>query len=439
MYIKNIKLQNYRNYEDLFLDFGKQTTILIGKNGMGKTNLITALKQSLSFIFTKSSRVSQKNFIANTIQKVKSFETTDAIRKFNQDGTQAKEGTFPIEIRTTIDINEPELLDVVFLRENLSSGMKELFTPEAIRFWEHYNTLFDLPVLAFYSDSFPHEKVTIGKKIQDLLVSEFGISQAAGYYNWDDPRDCCLVWQMYFEMQWKNHKYGHSENNETNYLNAINECLKKFATILPDSVENKDFELKDITLMSRGKKDVVVLRFANGFELDFESLPAGYRRVFSIVFDLANRAFLLNKNCNPTGVCFIDEIDLHLHPSLAQEILDRLRNTFPNIQFIVSTHSPIILSNFMQDENNIVYQIGRADDKTIRYEKLSNSYGIDYNSILQTDLETPIRNSQLQELCETYRYWKRANNADRMEKVLKKIINRVGNDSAMVKKLLSSN
>ena len=49
MYIKNIKLQNYRNYEDLFLDFGKQTTILIGKNGMGKTNLITALKQSLSF------------------------------------------------------------------------------------------------------------------------------------------------------------------------------------------------------------------------------------------------------------------------------------------------------------------------------------------------------------------------------------------------------
>ena len=48
MYIQNIKLKNYRNYEDFNLDFGKKATVLIGKNGMGKTNMITALKQSLS-------------------------------------------------------------------------------------------------------------------------------------------------------------------------------------------------------------------------------------------------------------------------------------------------------------------------------------------------------------------------------------------------------
>ena len=75
MYIKNIKLTNYRNYQSLNgkdgLDLGKQTTVLIGKNGMGKTNMLAALKQSLSFIFTKSSRVSQSNFVANTIQKIK--------------------------------------------------------------------------------------------------------------------------------------------------------------------------------------------------------------------------------------------------------------------------------------------------------------------------------------------------------------------------------
>jgi len=61
MIIKEIKLTNYRNYESLQLPLGKQATLLIGKNGMGKTNIITALKQSLSFIFTKSSRVSQSN------------------------------------------------------------------------------------------------------------------------------------------------------------------------------------------------------------------------------------------------------------------------------------------------------------------------------------------------------------------------------------------
>jgi predicted ATP-binding protein involved in virulence len=439
MYIENIKLQNYRNYESLNgengLNLGKQTTVLIGKNGMGKTNMITALKQSLSFIFTKSVRVSQSSFIANTIQKIKSFETTDAIRKFNPDGIQSSEGTFPIQIETKINIGEEISLDVIFRRENLSAGMKELFTSQAISFWNHYSDLQDLPVLAFYSDSFPHEKVTIGKKIQDLLNSKFGISQSAGYYNWDDPRDCGLVWQQYFTMQWKNDKYGHTKNNEAAYLLEVSDCMKKFAEPLQDSAKNDDFELKEITVMSRGKDDVVVLKFANGAEADFEALPAGYRRAFSVAFDLANRAFLLNKNCNPNGICFIDEIDLHLHPSLAQEMLDRLRHTFPRIQFIVSTHSPIVLSNFKQDKDNFVYQLGRGRNNTTEYKKLPNSYGIDYNSLLENQMESPVRNSMLRELITAYHYWKAAEDVERMNKILNLIIDKVGDESELVKNL----
>lgn len=435
MYIKNIKLQNYRNYENLDLDLGRQTTVLIGKNGMGKTNMITALKQSLSFIFTKSSQVSQRNFIANTIQKIKSFDTTDARREFDQNGIQYGEGTFPVKIETAISLDNEEFLNVVYQRDNISSGMRELFTSESIKFWEHYSNLTDLPVLAFFSDSFPHEKPTIGKKIQDLLDSEYGISQSAGYYNWDDPRDCGLVWQQYYAMQWKNHKYGHTRNSETEYLDAIGNCMKKFAEALPDSAENNDFVLNDITLVSRGKEEVVVLRFSNGIESEFKDLPAGYRRAFSIAFDIANRAFLLNKNCNPSGICFIDEIDLHLHPSLAQEILERLRNTFARIQFIVSTHSPVVLSNFMQDDDNIVYQLCRNVEMVTEYRKVPNSFGIDYNTLLTNEMETPVRNSLLQELRDAYYYWKRENNEERMQKVLQKIIKRVGEDSVMVKSL----
>ena len=435
MRILNIKLRNYRNYENLSLDLGKKVTVLIGKNGMGKTNMITAIKQSLSFIFTKSAKVSQRNFIANTIQKIKSFDTTDACRRFNKDGMQNSEGQYPVEIKTRINIDEEKPLDVVFRRENISTGMKELFTAEAVRFWKHYDILQDLPVLAFYSDSFPHEKVSIGKKIQDLLNSEFGISQSAGYYNWDDPRDCGLVWQQYFAMQWKNDKYGHSQNNEALYLSAIDGCMKEFARPLPNSVENTDFELKEMSLVSRGKEDVVVLRFANGVESDFETLPAGYRRAFDIVFDLANRSFLLNKNCNPNGVCFVDEIDLHLHPSLAQEMLDRLCRAFPRIQFIVSTHSPVVLSNFRQDEDNIVYQLGRAENNIAEYRKMPNSYGIDYNSLLESQMESPVRNSMLQELINSYNYWKREGDSERMERVIRLIESKVGGNSQLVENL----
>ena len=435
MFIKNIKLTNYRNYETLNLDLGKQATLLIGKNGMGKTNIITALKQSLSFIFTKSSRVSQSNFIANTIQKIKSFDTTDANRKYNSDGTQSREGTYPIQIETTIDIGEEVPLDVIFSRDNLSSGMRELFTPEAIRFWNHYQDLDDLPVLAFYSDSFPHEKVTIGKKIQDLLNSEFGISQSAGYYNWDDPRDCGLVWQQYFAMQWKNDKFGHTANNEAAYIQAVGDSVKKFAAPLSDAEKNEDFELQEITVISRGEKDVVVLRFANGMESDFETLPAGYRRAFSIAFDLANRAFLLNNNCNPNGVCFIDEIDLHLHPSLAQEILERLRKAFPRIQFIASTHSPVVLTNFKQDENNYVYRLNRDSNSTYSIQKIDYSYGIDYNSLLTDLMGTAVRNSVLRKYIDDYRYWTSSGEDELAQSTMEMIIRLVGPNSELVQTL----
>lgn len=444
MYVKKIELRNYRNYETLELALGRQTTVFIGKNGMGKSNLIAALKQSLSFMFTKSRRIGeeQSNWVANTMQKVKSFKLTDAIRKY-KDGRQQSVGTYPVSITTQLSLRESSglELDIEMIKESLSSGMKEGFINEAVSFWEHYHDLVALPVWAFYSDSFPHEKGTIGSNIQKLLSSEFGISQAQGYYNWDDPRDCSLVWQQYFMMQWKNLKFGHSSNDEAQYVTAVNECLKKFTkSPFPIenenyAIENKDFALNEITVVSRGKDDMVVLRFDNGMESDFESLPAGFRRVLSIAFDVANRAFLLNKNCDPTGVCFIDEIELHLHPSLAQEVLARLRYTFPRIQFIVSTHSPLVLSNFKQDEENVVYQLERNESQMAVCQKLPNSYGIDYNSLLENQMESPVRNSMLSELVRAYRYWREAGNEECMNRVLEVIVEKVGENSQLAKNL----
>ena len=442
MYIKNIKLKNYRNYENLDLNLGKKATLLIGKNGAGKTNMITALKQSLSFIFSKNSKISQKNFIANTIASIKSFETTDAMRRRNEDGTQSIEGTWPVRITTTINVDYPNPVDesldleVVFERESINKGINETYSDASVTFWQRYNDLQDLPVLVFYSDSFPHERVTIGKKIQDLLNSEFGISQSAGYYNWDDPRDCSLVWLQYFAQQWKNYHYGHRGNHEEEYLNAVHDCMIRFSQSLENAEANEDFELKSITVVVRGKNDVVVLRFKNGMESDFDSLPAGYRRAFSMAFDIANRAFLLNQNCNPEGICFIVEIDLHLHPSLAQEILERMQTTFTRMQFIVSTHSPLVLSNFKQEgEDCVVYRLSCNKNFSCEVQKIDYSYGIDYNTLLADLMGTKVRNTMLRQLIDSYLYWKEAEDDELMNSTLQEIIELVGSDSRLVNEL----
>ena len=436
MYIKNIKLQNYRNYERLELKLGRKTTLLIGKNGAGKTNMISALRQSLSFIFSKNSKVPQKNFVANTIATIKSFETTDSMRRMSEDGTQMMEGTWPVKITTSVDINSQKPLEVIFERENITSGMKESYSDSSIKFWKKYNDLNNLPVLAFYSDSYPHERPTIGKKIQELLNSEFGISQSAGYYNWDDPRDCSSVWLQFYAQQWKNYMYGHRKNNEEEYLTSIRECMASFSKSLENADENPDFEVNDITVFARGKNEVVALKFKNGMTSDFESLPAGYRRVFSIAFDLANRAFLLNKNCNPEGIVFIDEIDLHLHPSLAQEILERMQNTFSKMQFIVSTHSPLVLSNFKQEgEDHVVYRLSRGVNFSTEIQKVDYSYGIDYNSLLVDLMGTKVRNTMLRQLIDSYLYWKEAEDNELMNSTLQEIMELVGKDHRLVREL----
>ncbi len=365
MYIKNIKLTNYRNYESLDLSLGKKVTVLIGKNGMGKTNLISALKQSLSFIFSHNSGISQYQFVADSGQKIKSFETTDA--RFNYDGNGPLNYHYPIRIETSLEVDEAEPIVSVLERLSLSIGMKETYVPASKKYWNHYDNLQDLPVLAFYSDSYPHITTSLGAKIQSKLNAEFGISQNVAYYNWDDPRDCSNVWQQYFVMQWKNNMY-HPTPETARYLQAIKESMIHFSEPLDQASENADLILNDLRVVARGKNDIMVFCFQNGQVMAMDALPAGYRRIFSIAFDIANRSYILNKNCHPDGVVFVDEIDLHLHPSLSQEVLERLTRSFPRLQIIATTHSPLILSNFRQDEDNVVFQLSRTEKgETISY------------------------------------------------------------------------
>ena len=97
----------------------------------------------------------------------------------------------------------------------------------------------------------------------------------------------------------------------------------------------------------------------------------------------------------------IDEVELHLHPKWQREVLRHLKDAFPNCQFIVTTHSPIVLGEaearcvrFLEyDENGRVIV-------TIPHE----AYGMDANRVLQELMDAPVRNKAIdQELHELFR------------------------------------
>ncbi len=146
--------------------------------------------------------------------------------------------------------------------------------------------------------------------------------------------------------------------------------------------------------------------------MPFEKLPSGTRSFVSLIMDLLIR---LNKQqpdisdlADYTGVVLIDEIDIHLHPKLQLELINQLSDTFPKLQFIVSTHSPIPLLGAPQNAVVCVVKIDRlkgtfverVDDKIYLEELLPNTiltspiFGMDNISNENRDKGTLVRTEE---------------------------------------------
>ena len=79
----------------------------------------------------------------------------------------------------------------------------------------------------------------------------------------------------------------------------------------------------------------------------------------------------------PYGCVLIDEVDLHLHPSLALEVIKRFRNLFPKMQYIMTTHSPLAITNLPHENgDNKILRMVKGESKP---HVLPDVYGIDYD------------------------------------------------------------
>ena len=138
-----------------------------------------------------------------------------------------------------------------------------------------------------------------------------------------------------------------------------------------------------------------------------------------MAFDLANRSYMLNKHCDSTGLCIIDEIELHLHPSLAQEVLTRFKRAFPKMQFVVTTHSPLVLTRLSVNRENLLYSLSK-DKEDVVFELISEDlYGVDANRILKGSMEAEVRSSDVQRLMDCIQDNINNKQIDQARKVLK--------------------
>ena len=113
-------------------------------------------------------------------------------------------------------------------------------------------------------------------------------------------------------------------------------------------------------------------------ELLFSNISDGEKSITLLLADIARRLAIANPNLdNPlegTGIVLIDEIEMHLHPSWQRKVCKALKETFPNCQFIITTHSPQVLGELKTEEIWLLndFNVYRPD----------SSYGLTSNEIL---------------------------------------------------------
>ena len=133
------------------------------------------------------------------------------------------------------------------------------------------------------------------------------------------------------------------------------------------------------------------------------------RSMIELVGDLACRCALLNSYYKKdavkktSGVVLIDEIDMHLHPRWQQTILKQLQDAFPKIQFIVTTHSPQVLSTVRRENIRLLER--DASGQVSANEPLARTYGEPsgdiLHSVMQVDPQPPVaEKADLQRLTE---------------------------------------
>ncbi len=209
-----------------------------------------------------------------------------------------------------------------------------------------------------------------GQIIVPSLQTPLRYTNFSTQFEEDKPLTSFEQWLVYLD-------YRISKNSETGKLAEKQReiGIKAIDKLLP---EGSSFEKID----DNGR----IWFNVNGVSVMTLSLSDGYRSILALAGDLVWRlieAFPESKDpLKEDGIVLIDELDIHLHPTWQRVIPSWLQSVFPNIQFIIATHSPLIAAGAGKDA--VTYRVFKAENGSTAIEKIENVAFQDVDSILQS-------------------------------------------------------
>ena len=361
-FITKLHISQVRHLKDIDIPISEtecKHLILTGKNGSGKTSVLKGLAAYLSKFFLDSS--SKESF---RIYKERMQQLPEEILHTSKDSPEY-----------TALLNRLE--HATQFVKTYEQGVTPIFQEDSLI---HAHTLQGTYIFAYYQA----ERVYIAENEKNIaqveLTDTYGIDAHPG----QDFVKYILNLKTIGAMA--------ETNGKPERAAEIKAWFKKFDHVLQIIFDEKDAYL-DFDIETFAFHIVVPGRepFA------FDALSSGYAAVLDIVVDLMMRMEKkAGKHYDLEGVVLIDEIETHLHLDLQKKIMPILTNMFPNIQFIVTTHSPFILNSI---KDAVIYDL---ENHTLvnNPEGLSN---ISYDGIVEGYFDAPALSKALKAKYDRYR------------------------------------
>jgi predicted ATP-binding protein involved in virulence len=396
MKLKTLRLHNFRRFKGAHVcGLERQLTVIAAGNGAGKTSILDAIALALGPFLTRLPKISGNALTDNDVcmqrakdepfaliaaatygadqlsdqnsridgpiawDRIKRLDRSPAaIRK-----TQDKLAEYGYEVKGHTDINK-----------------------EADYYISHEPSDVIFPILAYYGT---------GRAVLDIPQRRRGFgkefSRFHAYADCLNPKTNFRKLFEYFYFLEDLERREKEERKDWTFQNSQLSAIRQAITSCVPGYANPRTKLRPLRFLLDNTVD--------GSEYDIKLLSDGFKTTIAMVMDIAMRMVEANPDQGPAalngpGIVLIDEIELHLHPSWQQRILFDLQRTFPNVQFICTTHSPQVLSTVKQESVRII-----TDDGTIMSgeEAGVSTYGAQSYFILE-DLMNVSPNPRLPEV-----------------------------------------
>lgn len=358
MKIKTLKIHNFRGIDKMDLDLDPRLNVFMGINGVGKSTILDTIAIQLSWIIA---RIRQDKGSGNQIKEKDIKNDRDFSKVF-------------------MTIESQNLIYPGLLAKN-KRGKTGSETRSDMNGFTHYaqtikkniikNEDASAPVFIYYG---------VQRAVTEIPLRIRGNQESFIVKSYDNSLNSGSTFRSFFAW------YRNREDLENQLLREQGQLIEDKQLAAVRSAIKKISGFENISI----KRSPLQMEISKNYKkLSVDQLSDGEKCLFAMAGDMARRLCLANPtkqdSLNGEGIVLIDEVELHLHPQWQKKIIEKLMDTFPNIQFIISTHSPQVLCEI---EGKKIYSLYKSDDEGISFYNPDQGKGLNSNEILEELMKT---------------------------------------------------